>query len=150
MVPELNKLTPDRYQTLDAWRGLASLWVVMLHATQTTIPEQFPQLAHRALYAFSFWGSLGVPIFFVVSGYCICGSACGLIAQPRETLQKELNVTVPPSVQLEVVEETAQKLCLVLPAAQGELSDLELEAVAGGKDSPLTTTVNKPPELPRP
>ncbi|HEX4794663.1 MAG TPA: acyltransferase [Humisphaera sp.] len=72
----------ERYRTLDAWRGLASLGVVMLHAMQTTVPLRFPDLLRNGFYAVSAWGRLGVPIFFVVSGYCICGSACAMLGRP--------------------------------------------------------------------
>jgi hypothetical protein len=59
-----------------------------------------------------------------------------LTADPSGTLERELGMTVPAGVRLTVVEETPTQRYLVLPAApprqEGELSDRELEAVAGG------------------
>ena len=63
------------YQTLDAWRGLASLWVVMFHMT-LVIMVSYPQVHITPIYAFSLWGNLGVQVFFVISGYCIANAAC--------------------------------------------------------------------------
>lgn len=58
-----------------------------------------------------------------------------LIESPRTALEKETGLLVPVDFELKVIEETSNSLCLVLPPAAGELSDLELEAVAGGKGS---------------
>ena len=55
-----------------------------------------------------------------------------LLADPRSTIEAETGLRIPGSIAVNVVEESAEKLCLVLPSAAGELSDLELEAVAGG------------------
>ena len=66
---------PQTYQTLDAWRGLASLWVVMYHMTLVLIVD-YPQLHTVPLYLFSLRGALGVQMFFVISGYCIANAAC--------------------------------------------------------------------------
>jgi hypothetical protein len=59
-----------------------------------------------------------------------------LLRDPRETVEQELGVRLPASVELRVVEETPSTLYLVLPpqsmAAGQELSDQELEQVAGG------------------
>ena len=55
------------YRMLDAWRGLAALWVVMLHVRLETTPDW--------LYRFGAYGHLGVPMFFVISGYCIANAA---------------------------------------------------------------------------
>lgn len=66
-----------RYDSLDCWRGLACLLVVVFHSTQ----EAFPQYRWSSETTFSWIGSLlqrgwvGVPIFFVVSGYCISAAA---------------------------------------------------------------------------
>ena len=55
------------YRLLDAWRGVAALWVVMLHVRLESTPT--------LLYQFSAGGHLGVPMFFVISGYCIANAA---------------------------------------------------------------------------
>lgn len=57
-----------------------------------------------------------------------------LVTDPRAAVEKALGLSVPAGIQLSVMEETSDRLCLVLPAPKGELSDLELESVAGGKD----------------
>lgn len=63
-----------------------------------------------------------------------------LMADPRMAVEREFGIKLPSSVNVRVVEETTDNLYLVLPpkntaAERGELSDLELEAVAGGKGS---------------
>jgi exopolysaccharide production protein ExoZ len=63
------------YQTLDAWRGIASLWVVIYHASEFAVHSK-PSLQSAWLYRIGLFGSLGVQIFFVISGYCIASSAC--------------------------------------------------------------------------
>ena len=64
------------YQTLDAWRGVASLWVVLYHASSIT-GIMFPDLFQTPLFVFGSRGSLGVQMFFVISGYCIASAAGG-------------------------------------------------------------------------
>jgi hypothetical protein len=68
-----------------------------------------------------------------------------LLAEPRAAIEQELGIRVPESVEVRVVEESADTIYLVLPSASplgqgGEISDQELDAVAGGE----TSTV--PPE----
>jgi hypothetical protein len=63
----------------------------------------------------------------------------------RLRLLEELGIQLPAEVQVRVVEETADTIYLVLPSASplgesGELSDRELEAVAGGEYTDLTGT----------
>jgi exopolysaccharide production protein ExoZ len=69
---------------LDAWRGIAALWVVMTHACiaflATGDNERF---LHFPLYAVSAHGQLGVTLFFVISGYCIMGAAYAAFASGR-------------------------------------------------------------------
>lgn len=55
-----------------------------------------------------------------------------LTAEPRATIEEETGLHIPNSMQVTVLQETPERLCLVLPASAGELSDLELEVVAGG------------------
>jgi Nitrile hydratase, alpha chain len=63
-----------------------------------------------------------------------------LLDDRKGTLEQELGTRLPEGFRVRVVEETAQTIYLVLPSAsplgQGEeLSDQELEAVAGGSDT---------------
>ena len=78
-----SRLPAHSYKLLDAWRGIAALWVVMVHSCLSTIVNEYPNLAHQPLYAFSLFGALGVPIFFVISGYCIAGAACSSARRPN-------------------------------------------------------------------
>jgi Nitrile hydratase, alpha chain len=60
-----------------------------------------------------------------------------LLVDPKGTIQQELETQLRESIEVRVVEESAQTIYLVLPSAspvgQGsELSDQELDAVAGG------------------
>ncbi len=66
-------------ESLDAWRGFAALWVVMVHAVVPTMLTKFPGLAGSALYRLPLLGALGVPIFFVISGFCIANAADVLV-----------------------------------------------------------------------
>lgn len=68
------------YRTLDAWRGFASLWVVMFHISEILV-QRTPALANSPLYLFGLQGGLGVQLFFVISGYCIVSAAC---SPPRD------------------------------------------------------------------
>ncbi|MGK0189175.1 MAG: hypothetical protein ACI9R3_004992 [Verrucomicrobiales bacterium] len=60
-----------------------------------------------------------------------------LIANPKKTVETQLNNALPENVSVEVVQETPSKIYIRLPhvVAEGaELSDDDLEQVAGGKD----------------
>jgi hypothetical protein len=60
-----------------------------------------------------------------------------LLADPKKTVETQLNSTLPDNVSVEVVQETPSKIFIRLPhvVAEGaELSDDDLEQVAGGKD----------------
>jgi Nitrile hydratase, alpha chain len=65
-----------------------------------------------------------------------------LLDDPKGTLERELGVRLPAGVRLTVLEETATRRYLVLPPdplrPAGELSEEELEAVAGGTCNPGT------------
>lgn len=57
-----------------------------------------------------------------------------LLSNPRAAFEKE-GIPLPESFNIRVVEETADTICLVLPLQPSEaeeLSDAELESVAGG------------------
>ncbi len=60
-----------------------------------------------------------------------------LLADPKKVLAKQINQELPANLKVKVVEETADTIYLIAPyapPAQGdELSDDDLERVAGGK-----------------
>ena len=60
-----------------------------------------------------------------------------LLEDPKGTVEQELGTQLPEDVQVRAVEETPDTIYLVLPDKSplgqgGELSDQELEALAGG------------------
>ena len=71
-----------RYQTLDHWRGVACLFVVLFHSSAVAFMSmeaggRQPQQAGLAGIALSITriGWIGVPFFFVISGYAISAAA---------------------------------------------------------------------------
>jgi len=61
-----------------------------------------------------------------------------LLANGRDTIEKELGIKLPPDIEIQVIEETPSRLCLVLPMkqeAQGKVSDADLAGIAGGIDT---------------
>ena len=76
-----------------------------------------------------------------------------LLDDPKGTIQQELGSRMPESVEVRVVEETAETIYLVLPAASpvgegGELSDEELQSVAGGRGPEGVEGVTYGPDAP--
>ena len=66
-----------------------------------------------------------------------------LKANPRATVEKVFNVTLPAEVKIEVQQAPANTVVLSLPyqiegGKDGELSDSDLESVAGGSKSGAT------------
>jgi hypothetical protein len=61
-----------------------------------------------------------------------------LLADPKAIIEREIGRQLPEEVQVRAVEETADTIYLVLPyrstddQESGELSDQELQGVAGG------------------
>jgi hypothetical protein len=66
----------------------------------------------------------------------------GRIEDPKGAVEEELGTRLPEDVRVVAVEESADTIYLVLPGTPmagregGELSDRELESVAGGWDRP--------------
>lgn len=73
----------SRYYTLDHWRGMAALWVMLFHGFGTTYHETLHPIA-EALKAIAQPGWLAVHLFFVISGYCITATLWNLRLK-RET-----------------------------------------------------------------
>jgi hypothetical protein len=64
-----------------------------------------------------------------------------LLSDPKAVVEEELGTRLPEGIRVRAVEESADTIYLVLPSASplgdegGELSELQLEAVAGGGDT---------------
>ena len=61
-----------------------------------------------------------------------------LLDDPKGTIEQELGSRMPESIEVRLVEESADTIYLVLPSSSrvgegGELSDEALESVAGGE-----------------
>lgn len=61
-----------------------------------------------------------------------------LISDPKGVIARELGTEIPEGIEIQVIEETPTTYYLSIPVkpaigVEGELSDEELEAVAGGK-----------------
>jgi len=74
-----------------------------------------------------------------------------LMRDPRALMSKQLGTDIPASIKVKVLQETPDTYYIVLPYAPkegAELSDADLEKVAGGfldktcQDSILSTVVN--------
>jgi hypothetical protein len=68
-----------------------------------------------------------------------------LLEDTRAAMEEELGTRLPEGVEVRAVEEMADTIYLVLPNASAagetaELSDQELEAVAGGYVNPRVST----------
>ena len=77
MLPPL--ANNPRYRLLDVWRGVACLMVVLHHAGFAVMFESATGSPLEAWLKYAIVGflwrmNLGVPLFFVISGYCIGAS----------------------------------------------------------------------------
>jgi peptidoglycan/LPS O-acetylase OafA/YrhL len=89
-----------RYRSLDAWRGIACLLVIVHHSTMYVAgpSDSFAGISGMLLWTTS-WMSIGVPLFFVISGYCITASvdACQARNAPvREFFLRRFRRIYPP------------------------------------------------------
>ncbi len=66
-----------------------------------------------------------------------------LISNPKAVISKEFGVQIPDNVNVKVLEENANNLYIILPEkpVTGQLSDEQLEAVAGGACVPAAVLV---------
>ena len=63
-----------------------------------------------------------------------------LLSDPRTSIEDELGVTIPEAVTVQVHENTARTVHLVLPPAT-KLSDADLKAASGGGVSSCWNTL---------
>ena len=78
-----------------------------------------------------------------------------LLEDPKAAVERELGTRLPEGVRVVAVEETTDTVYLVLPGASsagetGELSDQDLEAVAGGVSAMCPSITDDPGECPQP
>ncbi|BAZ01856.1 putative acyltransferase [Tolypothrix tenuis PCC 7101] len=71
------QLWNPQYKTLDHWRGIAALWVMLFHSFGTTYDKSLHPMV-EILKSIASSGWLGVHLFFVISGYCIAASVYNL------------------------------------------------------------------------
>src|SRR5438067_695905 len=82
-IPDQADRRDGRYLSLDLWRGLACLLLVLYHSAFYVPAPFIPRdpgtwsVGSAAVKAAQL-GWVGVPIFFVVSGYCIAASVNSL------------------------------------------------------------------------
>lgn len=84
-----------KYTLLEPLRGIAALWVFAFHFH---FSEAW-QLAFPTVYAISRIGDLGVPMFFVISGFCIAAAAAGTVrngGSARVFLYRRVRRIYPP------------------------------------------------------
>ncbi|HZZ28329.1 MAG TPA: acyltransferase [Pirellulales bacterium] len=73
----VNRIKSRRYESLDMWRGLCCLMLVVFHTTMQQARYYFVGQSGsvNSLDSLGIWLAarawIGVPIFFVISGYCI-------------------------------------------------------------------------------
>lgn len=77
------------------------------------------------------------------------GFRAELLADPRAALSELLGVAIPDSVVIEVHEESLAHFHLVIPNDEEvrDISDDELEVVAGGAGEPWWHPVHAPPQV---
>ncbi len=84
-----------RYPLLDVVRGLAALWVFAFHYPRWDELNDWLPFAWQLMKH----GELGVPLFFVVSGYCMMASARSAVRHEESTpsyLKRRLVRIYPP------------------------------------------------------
>ena len=81
-IAPVEKSERMRYDSLDLMRGLAALWVFFYHFSLLFPFDQTSSFLHAAFC----YGYLGVPMFFVISGYCMAAAA-------RSALRREESVS---------------------------------------------------------
>jgi peptidoglycan/LPS O-acetylase OafA/YrhL len=91
-----------RYLSLDAWRGAACLLVILFHSTYYAPGRTDQELSGDVWGSVARacgWGWVGVPLFFVISGYCISATCDAERRRPRGTgdfFRRRLRRIFPP------------------------------------------------------
>ncbi len=97
--PGIAEPKSPRYKSLDVWRGIACLMVVVFHSTFYAAAAPSDGSISSKLLALTEHLSHGVPMFFVISGYCISATADSARRRPfgfREFLTRRVRRIYPP------------------------------------------------------
>jgi len=76
-----------RYHSLDLWRGVACLMVIISHASFYATSVQWESVPARFIFQAISYLWIGVPIFFVISGYCISAASDSIRRKPQALSQ---------------------------------------------------------------
>lgn len=104
---DLNKKT--RYGTIDGLRGLAALSVVIFHLSGA-LADQFSEVLPNVINIVMSYGFLGVPMFFVISGFAISLS----IGKKKITTRYFGNFILRRSIRLDITYWVAIALAISL------------------------------------
>lgn len=90
----------SRYRTLDMWRGVACLMIVAFHAAVFAIEKsRDPEGAISPKLVVFSWFYVGVPMFFIISGYCITATSLSTVRKkesPLEYFKRRFRRIYPP------------------------------------------------------
>jgi peptidoglycan/LPS O-acetylase OafA/YrhL len=82
--PAIPSPANPRYLTLDLWRGLACLMIVVLHAAHNAAEAHLTVgVVGQGIFAILSRLGIGVPMFFVISGYCIAATVDSTRRKPK-------------------------------------------------------------------
>ena len=124
LVAEPPILTPGRFRSLDAVRGIAALSVVLFHSVNS-----HPQVHDSAIGRVLMNGWTGVFLFFPVSGYCICAAMHRAEnASPGRFLRRRWKRIYPPYVA-SIIFSVAVAV-MALPFNRGSADDIVLTVPA--------------------
>lgn len=128
-----SRLWPERFDLIDAWRGLAALGVVLHH------------VAHLPL------GGPSVMIFFVISGYCIAASADSCLRKGlgwKQFMWRRVRRIFPPYL-LALLFWAATRVVKVMTGGENDLARTPLEWIQNITLTQwLTLAVNPMPAAP--
>ena len=120
---EMLEHVPDPAAVVEACARLAKPGGYVFFSTINRSPKSFLFAILGAEYLLRLWACTENPKY-----------RAALLSNPKGTIEKQLNTQLG-AVTVKAVADTADTVHVVIPyaAAEGELSDADLERVAGGK-----------------
>lgn len=126
---------PSRLAFADALRGMAALWVVLFHLSEGRHLEHLKTLVPPSAWRVVFdWGDLGVPVFFVLSGFVMAltvgGGPFDAAAAIRFVARRMIRLTPPYYAAIAValavllLKSTVTHAPVAWPTADGLMAHL--------------------------